>query len=173
MNPSKTLDSVYYVSLPEGFKLSAEAFPLDPSIPLPVQKKEADDAGSFDMASLTEEQVLAGLLTVLSYDRTNIHLDYYRSILKKARPNLKKELTNAAILKAKNEDFDLAEEIFMALHGFDPEDMVIVLNIALFFDQRAESYRRSGLTEDADAYDANWMPTRHFQTHISMRLFII
>ena len=57
-------------------------------------------------------------------------------------------------MKAKNEDFDLAEEIFTALHGFDPEDLVTILNMALFFDQRAESYRRAGLIDDADAYDA-------------------
>ena len=155
MTPSKSLDSVYYITLPEGFKLSNEALQLDVTIPLPVQKKEEGDADSFDMSSLSQEQVLAGLLTVLAYDRTNKHLDYYRSILKQARPNLKKELTNAAILKAKNEDFDLAEEIFTALHGFDPEDLVTVLNMALFFDQRAESYRRAGLKEDADAYDSD------------------
>ena len=31
--------------------------------------------------------------------------------------------------------------------------MAIILNMALFFDQRADSYRRSGLHDDADAYD--------------------
>ena len=155
MTSEKMIDSVYYVTLPEGFKFSTNAFPLDPTIPLPVQKKQEGDADSFDMSSLSEEQILAGLLTVLAYDRTNKHLDYYRSILKKVRPNLKKELTNAAILKAKNEDFDLAEEIFVALHGFDPEDLITILNMALFFDQRAESYRRAGRFEDADAYDAD------------------
>lgn len=154
MTPAKSLDSLYYITLPEGFKLSSKALQLDVSIPLPVQKKEEGDGDSFDMSSLSQEQVLAGLLTVLAYDRGNKHLDYYRSILKQARPNLKKELTNAAILKAKNEDFDLAEEIFTALHGFDPEDLVTILNMALFFDQRAESYRRAGLIDDADAYDA-------------------
>lgn len=155
MNLSKSLDSIYYITLPEEFKFSSAAMQIDVTIPLPVQKKEEGDADSFDMKSLSEEQILAGLLTVLAYDRTNKHLDYYRSILKQARPNLKKELTNAAILKAKNEDFDLAEEIFDALHGYDPEDFVTILNMALFFDQRAESYRRAGLTEDADAYDAS------------------
>ena len=71
----------------------------------------------------------------------------------KAKPNIKKELSEAAILKAKNEDFEIAEEIFEALRGLDPEDMAIVLNTAIFFDQRADSYRKSGLLEDADAYD--------------------
>ncbi|MBO6218542.1 MAG: tetratricopeptide repeat protein [Treponema sp.] len=153
MNPTSPLDSVYFINIPEDFSLSDKAFHLDTTIPLPVQKKDEDAPGTFDMKSLTEEQILAGLLTIMAYDPKNEHILYYRSILKHARPNLKKELGEAAILKAKNEDFDLAEEIFRALHGFDPEDMTIVLNMALFFDQRADSYRRSGLHDDADAYD--------------------
>ena len=151
MNPTSPLDSVYFINIPEDFSLSDKAFHLDTTIPLPVQKKDEDAPGTFDMKSLTEEQILAGLLTIMAYDPKNEHILYYRSILKHARPNLKKELGEAAILKAKNEDFDLAEEIFRALHGFDPEDMTIVLNMALFFDQRADSYRRSGLHDDADA----------------------
>ncbi|WP_296321635.1 tetratricopeptide repeat protein [Treponema sp. UBA3813] len=153
MNPVSPLDSVYFINIPEDFSLSDKAFHLDTTIPLPVQKKYEDAPGTFDMKSLTEEQILAGLLTIMAYNPKNEHILYYRSILKHARPNLKKELGEAAILKAKNEDFDLAEEIFRALHGFDPEDMTIVLNMALFFDQRADSYRRSGLHDDADAYD--------------------
>ena len=153
MNPVSPLDSVYFIDIPEGFTLSDKAFHLDTTIPLPVQKKDSDAPGTFNMKELTEEQILAGLLAIMAYDSKNEHILYYRSILKHARPNLKKELGEAAILKAKNEDFELAEEIFRALRGFDPEDMTIVLNMALFFDQRADSYRRSGLHEDADAYD--------------------
>ena len=155
MNPPSPLDSVYFIDIPENFALSDKAFHLDTTIPLPVQKKSDDAPGAFDMKSLTEEQILSGILTVLAYDPKNEHILYYRSILRHARPNLKKELGEAAILKAKNEDFDLAEEIFRALRAFDPEDMGIALNMALFFDQRADSYRRAGLREDADAYDAD------------------
>ena len=97
--------------------------------------------------------IFAGILTVLAYDTSNEHLDYYRKLILSARPDIKQELTEAAILKTRNEDFDIAEEIFMALRGLDPDDIAIILNTALFFDQRAESYRRSGLNDDADAYD--------------------
>lgn len=155
MNPVSPLESVYFISLPEDFKFSEKAMHIDPTIPLPVQKKDSDAPGSFDMSALTPEQILSGLLTIMAYDPHHKDILYFRSILKEARPNLKQELTEAAILKSKNEDFDLAEEIFLALHGFDPEDMVTVLNMALFFDQRGDSYRRSGLFEDADAYDAD------------------
>lgn len=153
MKPTDPLESIYYIQLPEDFHFTEKAMHIDPSIPLPVQKKEKDDPGTFNMQELTEEQILAGLLTVMAYDQENKNILYYRSLLKKARPDIKKELTEAAILKTKNEDYDFAEEIYASLRGFDPDDIATVLNTAIFFDQRADSYRASGLTDDADAYD--------------------
>ena len=153
MNPSNPLESVFYISIPENFVASDEAFKIDTKIQLPVQKKPDEAPGSFNPSEITTEQILAGILTVLAYDKKNEHMDYYRSIIKKVKPNIKKELCEAAILKTKNEDFDLAEEIFLALNGLDPEDPAIILNLALFLDQRADSYRNSGLNDDADAYD--------------------
>ena len=155
MNPKNPLDSIYFIDLPDNFALSDAAFPIDKTIQLPVQQKDSDAPGVFNPKEITMEQILAGILTVLAYDKKNPNLDYYRSVLKKAKPNIKQELCEAAILKTKNEDFDLAEEIFLALHGFDPEDVAIVLNMALFLDQRGDNYRRAGLFEDADAYDAD------------------
>ena len=155
MSGSSQLNSIYYVTLPENFNISKAAMRIDKTIPLPVQKKDGDSSDSFNMAELTEEQILSGILTVLAYDKGNEHLDYYRSVIKEARPNLKQELSAAAILKTKNQDFDIAEEIWLALRGFDPADVAVTLNMALFFDQRADSYRQSGLVDDADAYDAN------------------
>ncbi len=155
MNPKNPLDSIYFIDLPEDFSLSDAAFPIDKTIQLPVQQKDSDAPGIFNPKEITMEQILAGILTILAYDKKNKNLDYYRSILKKAKPNIKQELCEAAILKTKNEDFDLAEEIFLALHGFDPEDVAIILNMALFLDQRADSYRRAGLFDDADAYDSD------------------
>ncbi len=153
MNPSNPLESIYYINIPKLELTTSNAFEIDPTIPLPVQKKVSEAAGNFNPKEIEAEQILAGMLTILAYDSKNQHLDYYRSILKKVKPNLKKELCEAAILKTKNEDFELAEEIFRALIGFDPEDVAIMLNMALFLDQRADSYRNSGLFDDADAYD--------------------
>ncbi|MEE1267316.1 MAG: hypothetical protein UHJ46_01855 [Treponema sp.] len=139
--------------MPENYKFSDAAMKIDTSVPLPVQKKTEGDPNDFDMNDIQPEQVLAGILTVLAYDKHNEHLEYYRSIIMQAKPNIKKELTEAAIIKTKNEDWDFAEELFLTLKGIDPEDKAITLNFALFLDQRAESYRRSGLHDDADAYD--------------------
>ena len=155
MNSKNPLESIYYITIPENFIQSENAFKIDTSIKLPVQKKITEAAGSFNPNEITTEQILAGILTVLAYDKKNENLDYYRSIILKVKPNIKKELCEAAILKTKNEDFDLAEEIFLALKGLDPEDVAITLNMALFLDQRADSFRNAGLIEEADAYDSD------------------
>ena len=151
MSLSNPLESVYFITLPYDFKLSEYALKIDKTVPLPVQKKSGESTP--DIKSLEPEQILAGILTVLAYDRHNAYLDYYRSIIKKARPDIQRELTEAAILKSKDEDWELAEELFMTLRGLDPENPVTALNTAIFLDQRAESYRKSNLNEDADAYD--------------------
>ncbi|MBP5452470.1 MAG: tetratricopeptide repeat protein [Treponema sp.] len=153
MSSSNPMESVYFVNLPEHFSLSKDAFQLDTSIPLPVQKKDGQEDDSFDPSQLTEEQILSGILTVLAHDRSNPNLDYYRQILNKVRPKIKKELQEAAILKTRDEDWEFAEEIWWALHGLDPENKAIILNMALFYDQKADSYRRNNLIEDADAFD--------------------
>lgn len=151
MNPTNPLESVYFISLPENFDLNSTTFQIDKTIPLPVQKKDTEE--TLKLEDITQEQILAGILTILAYDKHNKNLDYYRSIIKQVRPDIKKEMTEAAIMKAKNEDWDIAEELFMVLKGLDPEDSITTLNTALFFDQRAESYRQAELNEDADAYD--------------------
>lgn len=155
MTSRDSLESLYYITLGENFSLPSGAIKIDPAIPLPVQRKDKDSPGTFNMSELTEEQILAGLLTVAAYDSRNKNMEYYRSLLKKARPNLKKELSEAAILKAKNGDFALAGEIFSALRGFDPDDIPTILNSAIFFDQRADSSRKSGEIKEADSYDAS------------------
>lgn len=155
MNPKNPLDSVFYISIPENYEFSNEAMKVNSKIPLPVQKKDGQENKTPDLADITTEQILAGILTVLAYDHHNEHLDYYREIIKKARPNILKELGETAILKARNEDWGLAEEIFMALHGLEPENYSILLNMALFLDQRADSYLRANLEEDSEAYNAD------------------
>lgn len=155
MNAKNPLESVYFINIPEDYNISESAFQIDTTIPLPVQKKDSEPDGEFRPEDMTTEQILAGILTVLAYDKKNKHLDYYRSIINHVKPNIKQELCEAAILKTKNEDFDIAEEIFLALHGLDPENDAIKLNLALFLDQRADSYRRYGMHEDANAYDSD------------------
>lgn len=151
MDSVNSLDSVVFLSLAEDAHIAQHLPGIDFSIPLPVQKSSAD--ARFDPAELTVEMIMAGILTVLAYDIENGHNPYYRKLLEGIRPNIKQELCEAAVFKARNEDFDIAEELFQALRGYAPDDVAVILNSALFYDEYAESYRRSGLSEDADACD--------------------
>ena len=151
---SESLNSVIFIQLPQEFNFPTDNFVLDASTPLPVQlTKEQIEKNSFNPADLTIEMILSGILTILAYDTENKNIEYYRHLLKAARPDIHKELTEAAILKARNEDYEIAEEIFQALRGYDPDDMITVLNSALFYDERGSSFRRSGLIDDANACD--------------------
>lgn len=149
---SHPLDSLVYITIPDEHHLK-DAFPdFDSSIPLPVQLPTAD--AQFEITSLTREMILAGILAVMAYDSENRQIDYYRSLLLAIHPGIREEMTEAAILKIRNGDFEIAEEIFRALRTLNPDDMITVLNIALLMDERADSMRRSGLDDDADAFDA-------------------
>lgn len=153
MSITNSLDSIYFIKVPEGTSFSQAAFKIDSNIELPVQKKEKDASIEEDFSKLSEEQILSGILTVLAYDSGNENAQYYRDMITECRPNIKTELCEAAVLKTKNEDWDIAEEIWLALKGLDPKDMAITFNMALFFDQKADSFRSMELHEDADAYD--------------------
>lgn len=145
------LDSLMYFTMPAEHHLSSGFPGFDPSIPLPVQLSAPDEG--FKPDHLTAEMILAGILTVLAYDIDNAHIEYYRTLIRAVHPEIRTEMTEAAILKIHNGDFDLAEEIFLSLKGLDPEDRVTTLNLALLYDERADSLRTSGLDEDAEAYD--------------------
>ncbi len=153
MYDTNSLNSVYFVKIPENAQFSSAAFKIDPAIELPVQKKNVDDEIETDFAKLSQEQILSGILTVLTYDKQNVNADYYRKLIVDVRPDIKKELSEAAYLKTHNEEWDLAEEIWNAVHGVDPEDLHIILNMALFYDLRADSLRTASLNDEADAYD--------------------
>lgn len=153
MKPKNPLESVYFINIPEDYKFSDAAMKIDPKIPLPVQQKTQGDPDDFNMKDISPEQILSGILMVLAYDKHNENLDYYRQIINQARPNIKKELSETAILKTKNEDWDFAEELFLTLKGLDPEDRAVTLNLALFLDQRAENYRKAGEYDEAEACD--------------------
>lgn len=139
-----------YIKVPEEYALAAKIPGFDSSIPLPLLLSgEKED---FRTESLSEEMILAGMLNVFAYERDNQHIAYYRDIFKTLRPNIHDEMTSAAILKIKNADFDLAEQLLFALEGLFPEDMPTKLNIALLMDERAHFYEHAGAEDYADYY---------------------
>ncbi|WP_038176287.1 tetratricopeptide repeat protein [Treponema pedis] len=131
-----SLNSLLYVTVPE--EQAKKMFPgFDGSIPLPVQLPEFYEPSDFKPEDLEPEMLLAGMLTVFAYNRENIHIERYRKIFNMLKPDIRKEMTEAAIIKSKNGDFDTAEELLLALEGLFPQDKVTKLNLALLMEERA------------------------------------
>lgn len=146
----EALADLYYIKLPENF--NAHGFAIDNNIMIPVEK-QSEDSSMEGTQDIKEGQILSGLLKVLAYDKDNPHTSYYRNLLMQARPNIKTQLADIAIFKTHNEDWDIAQEMFEALHGVDPDDMAIILNTALFYDQKADALRKMGNDTQADIAD--------------------
>jgi tetratricopeptide (TPR) repeat protein len=148
-------------------------FSIDPAIPIPVELPE----GPFDPEDLSWEMILAGMLRILSLppdaelsfetwtgmpdgmpplprgfrDIKSQWLPYYRRFVLALRPGILGEFTEAAILKAKNGDYDTALEIFAVLGGLFPGSPTALLNRALILEERADALRRAGREDDAEA----------------------
>jgi Flp pilus assembly protein TadD len=71
-------------------------------------------------------------------------VEYYRRFVAAVRPDIFVELNEAAVLKAKNGDFDASLEIFAALTALVPGSPVALLNRALTLEEKASALERSG-----------------------------
>ncbi|KGE73573.1 hypothetical protein DC28_02640 [Spirochaeta lutea] len=151
------LKNILYISIPEGMNVSLPSFSLDPEKMLPIETAGEQDSWSID--ELSWEMILSGMLKVLAYHPEHEDADYYRQFIVSARPDIIAELTQTAILKADNKDFDIAEEIFLALLGLQPESNRAQLNLALLYEKRAEAYRMLGkeaLTQEFEDEAYHW-----------------
>ncbi|UTC66762.1 MULTISPECIES: tetratricopeptide repeat protein [unclassified Treponema] len=145
------IDSLLYVNIPAD---QVEKFfeGLDPSIPLPIRLSETEKKEEFKAEDMSPEMILAGMLTVFAYDRENIHIQYYRKIFNLLRPDIRKEMTQAAIIKTKNGDFDMAEEILLSLEGLNPQDGITKLNLALLMEERSQYCEMREFFEEAASF---------------------
>ncbi|AEJ61655.1 Tetratricopeptide TPR_2 repeat-containing protein [Spirochaeta thermophila DSM 6578] len=147
------LRHIVFISLPEDLDFSIEDFTIDPHIPLPVEPPPGKDA--FSLEELSWEMILSGILKVLAYEPGDPHAAYYRRFAKAVRPSLTEELSETGVFKAKQGEYDLAEEIFLALIGLEPENPAHLLNLAVVYEERAKNYEKLGQEERAEEYRKN------------------
>ncbi len=131
------LANIYYIEVPDHLSEAAGDIPLDTGKKLPVEYPP--DADPRDQSALSWEMIIAGMLKILAYDPDHEDADYYRRFIAKAKPDLVNELTETGVMKAKNSDFAIAEEIFLALRGLLPGNPLPILNLALLYEQAADA----------------------------------
>ncbi|MFP4364302.1 MAG: tetratricopeptide repeat protein [Spirochaetia bacterium] len=144
------MENILYISIPENFATQIGDFTVNPSILLPVELPPGKD--KLDLKDLSWEMIITGMLRVLANDPSCENHSYYRDFIFAVKPDIINELSQTAVLKARNMDFELAEDIFQALVGLEPNEPGHIVNLALLFDQRAEQYEKIGQTEMAEEH---------------------
>jgi len=152
----RALDNIVYVSIPEDIE-GIDSLPVDPSILMPVELPEPDS--ELNLQELSWEMIIVAMLRILAYDPEHKHAEYFRNLLTAVKPDIKSELLEAGVIKARNKDFDIAEEIFLALSNLFTDDLASAVNLALVYEEHGEAYERIGKDEYADrcyeqAFDA-------------------
>jgi Flp pilus assembly protein TadD len=135
----KALAGIVFISLPLNLRERFDELGLDPQRLLPVETGADDE--KWNIAELTWEMIVSGMLKILAWQPDHEDAAYYRQFIAKVKPDLQRELTDAGIVKARNHDYALAEEIFRALVGLAPGNSRYLLNLALLFEERAQVYR--------------------------------
>lgn len=148
-----SLKSVVFVRLPaDTLKRLAPAMDLDPDFPLPVQTQGA--LQRFDAGMITAESIMAGILRVLAWQPDNANAGSYRALVKGIRPQLLEELSDAGVAKAQAKQWDIAEEIFLALIGLYPERPEPMLDLALLHEERARLMNEESRETEAEGENA-------------------
>jgi Flp pilus assembly protein TadD len=147
---------IIFLSVPESLRGHVDSnFAINPDIPIPVQVPESasseEDEKPFNLEELSWEMIIAGMLSVIADGSKEEWADYYRNFVLAVQPSIMGEFTEAAILKARNGDFDLALEILDALKGMFPSSPVVLLNRALVMEERASMLERRGSTPSLEA----------------------
>jgi len=117
---------------------------------IPVELPSGES--QWEVKDLSWEMIVAGMLKVLAYQPEHVDADYYRRFILEVKPSIVEELTATAIMKARNKDFEVAEEIFKALASLTPEDARSLVNLALVYEQHTEAYDQIHNEELRDQY---------------------
>ncbi len=124
---------------------------IDPSIPYPVQLQAP--SVKLNPAQITSESLLTGMLRVLAWDPGSANASAYRDYVRSMRPQLFEELIAAGIQKAEEKEWSIAEEIFFAASGLDPDRPEPFINLALMHEEHAKQLIESGNEANGEKED--------------------
>jgi tetratricopeptide (TPR) repeat protein len=160
MNPDRIVFLPVPGSLREDMKSfsrrqgdQGEGFTIDSSIPLPVELEEGETSLAELGETLSWEMILSGMIRVVASPLPDVPsqwIDYYRAFVLAVKPEIYGEFTGAAIVKAKNGDFDMALEIILALEGLFPLAPEVALNKALILEDMSADLEKNGRTGEAE-----------------------
>lgn len=144
------LSNIIFISLPEELRQNIGDFEIEPGILIPVETLPGQDEWSIN--ELSWEMIISAMLKILVYDPDNPNRAYYKKFILAAKPGIAVELSNMGVEKAKNKDFEIAEELLTALLNLEPDDIYCMLNLALVYEEHAEVYEMANRSQYVDEY---------------------
>jgi tetratricopeptide (TPR) repeat protein len=144
------LSDIIFIAVPDHLDREIGSFRIDPQRMLPVESTSGVDR--YDIHDLAWEQIVSAMLKILAYAPDHEDADYYRDFILAVTPEIVTDLTETAIMKTSNGDFDLAEEIFLALRGLQPGDQRALVNLAILYEKRAEAESQAGNDAQSEEY---------------------
>ena len=152
------LQHILFVTIPEDSQQLGKEAGIDPERLLPVET-QTPDASQWNPSDLSWEMIIAAMLKILAYKPDYSDADYYRRVIMQIRPDVVAELSETGILKARNGDFTIAEEIFRALSGLVPDSQQAQVNLALLYEQMEGQSAAQGDETAAQAFAENAFET--------------
>ena len=140
-----------FIKIPEEIARKVEGFTINPEIPIPVETGGNPDLWRAN--DLTWEAIITGMLRMLVINPEHEYADYYRKFILAVKPEIFEEFTEIGVFKAKNREFDIAEEIFQTLAGLFPEKPEPLCNLATVYEDKADTLSTAGNKDLAEEYD--------------------
>ncbi len=145
------LATIGYIALPGQIAREFGGFTLEAGVPLPVQIQPGEKG--FDLSKLSAEAIVTGMLRVLAWNPSDGNADYYRRFIKAVKPGLLEELSTAGVQKAQAKEWEVAEEIFLALAGLHPERPEPLLDLAFLYEDRSALLMQEAREDEAENED--------------------
>ena len=141
-NNQDPLKNIIYISLPDGTERDIQGFIINSKHLIPIEIPE--EQSEWDIKDLTWEMIVSAMLKIFAYNPDHEEINYYRDFIYAVQPDLVEELTKTGIIKAESKDYDLAEEIFLALNHLAPELPITYLNLAFAYEEQAALFEKTG-----------------------------
>lgn len=140
MSAGDPLSDIVYLSIRSLKTRQIGDFLLDPDVPLPVELP----SGQGTPPEISAQAIIAAMLKVLAHRPEAPAADYYRRLVLAVQPDIKREFTQAGIVKFQQGELELAVDIFRSLAGLFPDCGQTRNNLALVLERQALEAERRG-----------------------------
>ena len=141
------LEDVVFISMEGKKDFRIGDFLIDEDIALPIFIEEKKNISIED---ITPENIMTGMIKVLTDDPDNENIDYYRRFIFSVQPDIEARLTSVAYEAERNLHYDNALELYKVLYSLKPDSIDHNLNIAICYDEYSQYLYSQGIDAEAE-----------------------